>query len=795
MNAFEFRTAAILACEKYYAYLSSLPKGASGSKISVLSKTRRSERSSEFRCVLSDPLRFYDTAFVLVRGIEPEYEVEISWSDPVSRQVVLTVPRNADTFDALSPSDITICSDMKYLVKRLGNYYREHTELSFSPPMPQPLPPCDFPGLVTPSDEQSAAIDGVFSSPVSYIWGPPGTGKTLVVLPQCLLRYIQAKKRVYLLAPTNNAVEQMLRGILPILKTAGVDLGCVYRIGTSSSAFARQYPEVVGDRALEQEQAYWQERQRSLLLEKAQAESYHDLVAEVAQSISRLSSVLPRLKELQAHHAASAERLTFDMQQLAHLQAQLSAAEENLNSTAAALGSIEQQMTRCARQLRYCWKIIPFFSRRKSALTFRFSELEAEKSKLQQKAAVLRSTRAELQNEIAALESSVAALEAAVAADRKEESALLKMIAYTGDTEAATDTLGELLLKHQERQRELRSTEVRPLDKIDAELSEAQEAMQNLEGHSKLRQRNSALVLASTVDSALRDFPPKEGSPISHVFLDEAGYTSVVRGMVAFFCNCPVTFLGDHKQLSPVCESNRIAPSEMEVSLFSVPVVYLDTVLSGMPSDIYDLYLGLEKSKKDISPTAEQFSFYSLRYSYRFSNRLASLLSELTYREPFFGLPEAPFEIIVLDAPGNGSGARTSSAEAAAIHRFLLDHTDEIGSYAILSPYVSQVKLLRKALRCPELVTTVHRAQGQEYDTVILSIADGFASPPWFTSSALPQGRRVLNTAVSRAKQRLILCCDVSYWQTQETQLISQLLSIADQVVRICPPPAAVPSF
>lgn len=794
MNAFEFRTAAILACEKYYAYLSSLPKGASGSKISVLSKARRSERSSEFRCVLSDPLRFYDTAFVLVRGLEPEYEVEISWSDPISRQVVLTVPHNADTFDALSPSDITLCSDMKYLVKRLGNYYREHTELSFSPPMPQPLPPCDFPGLVTPSDEQSAAIDGVFSSPVSYIWGPPGTGKTLVVLSQCLLRYIQAKKRVYLLAPTNNAVEQMLRGILPILKTAGVDLGCVYRIGTSSSAFARQYPEVVGDRALEQEQAYWQERQRTLLLEKAQAESYHDLVAEVAQSISRLSAVLPRLKELQAHHAASAERLTFDMQQLAHLQAQLSAAVENLNSTAAALGSIEQQMTRCARQLRRC-KIIPFFSRRESALTLRFSELEAENSELQQKAAALHSTQTELQNEIKPLESSVAALEAAVAADRKEESALLKMIAYTGDPDAAADILEKSLLAKQNRQKQLHSADLRPLDIIDAELSEAQEAMQNLEGRSKLRQRNSALVLASTVDSALRDFPPKEGNPISHVFLDEAGYTSIVRGMVAFFCNCPVTFLGDHKQLSPICESNRIAPPEMEVSLFSVPVVYLDTVLSGTPSDIYDLYLGLEKSKKDISPTAKQFSFYSLRYSYRFSNRLASLLSELTYRESFFGLPEAPFEIIVLDAPGNGNGARTSSAEAAAIHRFLLDHTNEIGSYAILSPYVSQVKLLRKALRCPELVTTVHRAQGQEYDTVILSIADGFASPPWFTSSALPQGRRVLNTAVSRAKQRLILCCDVSYWQTQETQLISQLLSIADQVVRICPPSAAVPSF
>lgn len=149
-------------------------------------------------------------------------------------------------FGRLYPHDIQIISDMTFLIRRLRDFYLNH-EFSFEPPMPPTVP--ELPDRFTEglSNEQLAAVNGVFTAPVSYINGDPGTGKTRMVMSRCVLRYILNGKRVFLLAPTNNAVEQMLRSILPVLKESGIDLEKVYRIGTSTEEFAKEYPQVTAD--------------------------------------------------------------------------------------------------------------------------------------------------------------------------------------------------------------------------------------------------------------------------------------------------------------------------------------------------------------------------------------------------------------------------------------------------------------------------------------------------------------------------------------------------------------------
>jgi hypothetical protein len=41
-------------------------------------------------------------------------------------------------------------------------------------------------------------------------------------------------------------------------------------------------------------------------------------------------------------------------------------------------------------------------------------------------------------------------------------------------------------------------------------------------------------------------------------------------------------------------------------------------------------------------------------------------------------------------------------------------------------------------------------------------------------------GLEVINTAVSRAKRRLVIVCDESFWRCQEGQLLQELIAIAD---------------
>lgn len=41
---------------------------------------------------------------------------------------------------------------------------------------------------------------------------------------------------------------------------------------------------------------------------------------------------------------------------------------------------------------------------------------------------------------------------------------------------------------------------------------------------------------------------------------------------------------------------------------------------------------------------------------------------------------------------------------------------------------------------------------------------------------------KVINTAVSRARKKLIILCDYSYWKNQNKQLIGKIVTIAEQI-------------
>ena len=108
--------------------------------------------------------------------------------------------------------------------------------------------------------------------------------------------------------------------------------------------------------------------------------------------------------------------------------------------------------------------------------------------------------------------------------------------------------------------------------------------------------------------------------------------------------------------------------------------------------------------------------------------------------------------------------------------------------YCILTPYTDQVSLLQRNLqraRQEERISTIHKSQGREWNTVILSVVDGSTIPLWFTDSnhGISQGLYVLNTAISRAKKKLIIVYDANFWRSKqdaENQLICNLINISN---------------
>jgi superfamily I DNA and/or RNA helicase len=121
-------------------------------------------------------------------------------------------------------------------------------------------------------------------------------------------------------------------------------------------------------------------------------------------------------------------------------------------------------------------------------------------------------------------------------------------------------------------------------------------------------------------------------------------------------------------------------------------------------------------------------------------------------------------------------------SEALCILKILDSGVLESSDYAVLTPYRDQVSLLAKLM--PELadsdrLLTVHKSQGREWHTVIYSVCDiGNGVQPWFTDSTNTSsgGLANVNTAVSRAKQHLIIVCDSTAWEPKSAQLISGLI-------------------
>ena len=135
----------------------------------------------------------------------------------------------------------------------------------------------------------------------------------------------------------------------------------------------------------------------------------------------------------------------------------------------------------------------------------------------------------------------------------------------------------------------------------------------------------------------------------------------------------------------------------------------------------------------------------------------------------------------MLRTGGSSPNRRENNAEAAAIQQIV--KSNKLKEFVILTPYKNQMAKIGALLpneRNNHLILTVHGSQGREWDTVILSVSD--TSDKWFTDSQnrVSKGKNLINTAVSRARKRLIIVCDYNYWIKQNNQLITGLLKAGE---------------
>lgn len=781
MEYSDFRRQAIRSADIYLKYLQKNNRGVSEAKVSRIRK-----RNHKVYLTLASPLSPAALDSISLQICADRYSVEkIHPVDYQAENMLLILQPERDLYEMIPSgncSGVSIVSSLLFLVERVGKWYQNHAD-PLSLPVSAPtvsLPAFSDMAGGRPSQEQYDAVCGVLSSPFSYVWGAPGTGKTRYVLSNCILSYLREDRRVLLVAPTNNALDQMLSGVLEVLDSSGIPHSFVRRLGIPSRAFLGKYPDVCEQKPIEEQRARLSKRIESL---QQQLETIRRLkfFRSLLPSLSELQTAFQSAEESYIASIVSVETIRSLQSDLDDLDQHIRALNREVNELIVWRDSFPGRLSRFFRPRVYSKKIatledaerIRAESQRNgedlySRLTSYLSQNETAEVMYQHEYQDLRSRLLPLVDSLSIESSSTP-----IAAELKQSLA----------PEYPQNILPQLndLLVQVRAQYDILTSSVRSEDErqLADQLDAAEMKLAHIEDDT-VSSQDQIRVLAMTIDRCISSTisSPQFGFIPEHVFMDEAAYCSLIKGYTLLAFNCPLTLLGDHAQLPPVCEMSDASfkdSSQQPVFLWAQSAIYLESADLRSYLDLYEQYSGGE------FPDFQELRCYTLSVTYRFGPSLARILADFIYTADFHSAINEETSIRYISAPSSRDDSpRTSSSECRAITALARQLTTDRKDFAVLTPYKRQIDLIAKqaAHAFPrEMVMTVHASQGREFHTVVLSVVD--TSNKFFVNSSIPVGRSVLNTAISRTKSELVLVLDSEYWSAQKNQLIGRLMQIA----------------
>lgn len=617
-----------------------------------------------------------------------EEEAGFTRYDETSRTIIAR-PGDEVLSEIADGRRISVLVDMAFLVRAVGEFFQRYGG-SLRPPDREPSGPGPvFPDGGVPTGRQREAAEGVMRDRMSYVWGAPGTGKTQFVLASCIRGCLEAGERVAVFAPTNNSVEQVLRGVIAAIPEGMRD--GILRLGVPTKQFLADFPEMCEDRQ----------------------------------------------------------------------------AQRRLDACARAVGNLREVLVE-----RRCDSV------RGCVLALRRDALGLE----------------DAGEMVGRAPSSSAALE-----EVRAVYGLLGLGEPFPEGRAVSECIREVESRLYLRERPAASiheyAEWTDGD-ITAEIGRLEGEAERLRCRSTGDRLSRARVVAATPQQLISRFRPRGSREdarmeldVDRIFLDEAGYCGLVQALALFTCGVPVSMLGDHMQLPPVDQVDDAVARERaesigplsEAFLWNMPALYCSDLLSEGVQVLRGMYLCGDP------PSFRGVGRYDLNETRRFGSRLAAVLDRHVYRNGLTGEDGSDISIEVIDATCAVRDGRENPAEATAVRDLLRAESPDPASVCILSPYSAQCRLLRSKVprRYQDCVMTVHGSQGREWDTVVLSVSDNSVPsrevPYRFTSSMSGIGLRVMNTAVSRARRRLVIVCDRSFWASREGELLAGLIEASEE--------------
>lgn len=541
---------------------------------------------------------------------------------------------------------------------------------------------------------QERAVKAALSNQISVIQGPPGTGKTQTIL-NIIANLLVAKKSVLIVSNNNSATENVLE------KLSKNGLGfLVAPLGKreNKEAFVANQPP------LNSELPSW--RKTSMELNRA--------TSEVNSSLQKVEAVF----EMQ-------ERLAICRQELAEVEIEKAHFEQEhkekftdnevktaSNKILKILGQIKNYALKYQDDSKgFLKRIKQLLERFSLELRLRFLLEIKEELTLESVPWIitlldwlfyLRRIR-ELESEIVDIESKLSQLDAKV---------LMKSL-----TDNSMIILKASLARRYKNERAI--------------VGSAQDIFNG--GESFLV--DYPVVLSTTFSSKMCF---NSDTLFDYVIMDEASQVSVDTGFLALTCAKNAVIVGDIMQLPNVVTAEDATKLDEICKLSSVPDTYdaanhsfLSSVLATIPNVSETLLREHYRCHPDIINFCNQ-KFYG--------GNLLIMTQRQDYEKHLIALKTSE---------GQHCRGHYNQREIDAVKIELMPLLNNIAETGIITPYNSQVNQFRSQI--PEIeAATVHKYQGREKDTIIMSVTDDIITG--FSDDA-----NLLNVAVSRAKDKFCL--------------------------------------
>jgi len=223
-----------------------------------------------------------------------------------------------------------------------------------------------------------------------------------------------------------------------------------------------------------------------------------------------------------------------------------------------------------------------------------------------------------------------------------------------------------------------------------------------------------------------------------YVIMDEASQVDIATGALALSCAENAVIVGDDKQLPNVIDGKTLQVLTDIEEAHQVEDKYRITTHSFLKSCI------------------EVFSdapITLLREHYRCQPKIIEFCNKMFYDGELLTMTADDSDpktlSVIRTVKGNHARGHVNQREIDVIVNEVMPHMSDGESVGIISPYRDQTIAINQQLHC-DIASTVHKYQGRECDTIILSMVDN--APTSFSDDA-----NLLNVAISRAKSRLCI--------------------------------------